>query len=315
MSKIDFTGQVAIVTGAGGGMGRSMALSLAARGAKVLVNDYGGDVLGHAGSSAKAEAVVAEIEAAGGAAIGSGAAVGTEASAAAIIGQAMEKWGRVDVLINNAGVTAFGPFDEIPTEDVRRVVDINFWGPYMLMRAAWPIMKRQNYGRILNVSSSASFGIGTITPYSASKAGLIGLTTDAAIEGRPLGILVNALLPAGYTRLSGDDLTAPEHASWFKQYFQTEKIAEATAFLVSREMQHAGEIYDAGAGRVAQLGFFSADGFFDPRISAESVAQNFDTVRNLKKGEFVDSCVNSTLRFAIFCPRPGGAKHILPNVK
>ena len=315
MPKIDFTGQVAIVTGAGGGMGRDMALALAARGARVVVNDYGGDIFGHAGGSAKAEAVVEEIQAAGGTAVASGAAVGTEQAAGVIVETAMKTWGRVDVLVNNAGVTAFGALDEIPTEDVRRVIDINFWGPYMLMRAVWPIMKRQAYGRILNVSSSASFGMGTITPYSASKAGVIGLTTDAAIEGEPLGILVNALMPAGHTRLSGDDLTAPEHAAWFREHFQTTKIAEAVAYLVSREMRHAGEVYDVGAGRVARIGFFSGDGYFDPALSAETVAEHFQQARELSTGAFVSSCVEATLRYANFCPRPGGAVNILPGVK
>jgi NAD(P)-dependent dehydrogenase (short-subunit alcohol dehydrogenase family) len=314
MKKIDFNGQVAIVTGAGGGMGHDMALTLAARGAKVVVNDYGGDILGHAGSSAKADAVVKEIRAAGGTAIGSGAAVGTPEAAQAIVKTAMDAWGRVDVLINNAGVTAFGGLDEIPTEDVARVLGINFWGPYLLMREVWPIMKRQAYGRILNVSSSATFGMGTITPYSASKAGLIGLSTDAAIEGRPLGILVNALLPAGHTRLSGDELTAPEHAAWFKKYFQTTKIAQAVAYLVSRDMQHAGEVYDVGGGRVAKLGFFSADGYFDPELTPESVAAHFEQARDMRKGEFVSSCVESTLRYAKFNPREGAPVNILPNV-
>lgn len=315
MKKIDFNGQVAIVTGAGGGMGRDMALTLAARGAKVVVNDYGGDITGHAGSAAKAQAVVDEIRAAGGTAIANGAAVGTPEAAQAIVKAAIDTWGRVDILINNAGVTAFGGLDEIPIEDVARVVGINFWGPYLLMREVWPIMKTRAYGRVLNVSSTASLGMGTITPYSASKAGLIGLTTDAAVEGKPLGILVNALFPAGHTRLSGDDLTAPEHAAWFRRYFQTGKIAQAVTFLVSREMQHAGEVYDVGAGRVAKLGFFSADGYFDPALTPESVAAHFDEARDLSKGEFVSSCVDATLRYAEFCPRPGAATNILPNVK
>src|SRR5689334_14174423 len=178
MNKIDFSNQVAIVTGAGGGMGRDMALILAERGAKVVVNDYGGDILGHAGASAKAEAVVKEIRDAGGTALANATAVGTPEAAHDIVQCAMDAWGRVDILINNAGVTAFGGLAEIPLEDVARVVGINFWGPYLLMREVWPIMKQQGYGRILNVSSTASLGMGTITPYSASKAGLIGLTTD-----------------------------------------------------------------------------------------------------------------------------------------
>jgi NAD(P)-dependent dehydrogenase (short-subunit alcohol dehydrogenase family) len=313
VKKIDFNGQVAIVTGAGGGMGRDMALTLAQRGAKVAVNDYGGDILGHAGAAAKAEAVVKEIKVAGGTAMANASAVGTPEAAHDIVRCAMDAWGRVDILINNAGVTAFGGLAEIPLEDVARVVGINFWGPYLLMREVWPIMKQQGYGRILNVSSTASLGMGTITPYSASKAGLIGLTTDTAIEGKPLGILVNALFPAGHTRLSGDDLTAPEHAAWFRQYFQTSKIAQAVAYLVSREMQHAGEIYEVGAGRVAKLGFFSADGYFDPELTPESVAAHFEEARDMTKGEFVASCVDATLRFAEFCPRPGSATNILPK--
>src|SRR5437870_1441895 len=142
MKKIDFNNQVAIVTGAGGGMGRDMALILAERGAKVVVNDYGGDIVGHAGNSAKAEAVAQEIRSHGGTAIANASAVGTPEAAQAIVKAAMDAYGRVDILINNAGVTAFGGLAEIPLEDVARVVGINFWGPYTLMREVWPIMKK-----------------------------------------------------------------------------------------------------------------------------------------------------------------------------
>ena len=199
---MSFSGQVAIVTGAGGGMGRAYALELARRGAAVVVNDYGGGVLGEQnGSAAPAEAVVEEISAAGGQGIANGLAVGTAANGRAIVRAALDAFGRIDILVNNAGTGIAGPFTAHDDEAIERHYATNLIGGHHLMRAAWPHMAENRYGRILNVSSNGALGVGGNAPYGAAKAGMLGLTLDAAIEGKPLGILVNAVMPTSYSRL------------------------------------------------------------------------------------------------------------------
>ena len=304
MNTIDFSDQTVIVTGAGGGMGREMARMMAARGAKVIVNDYGGDIHGNEGTSQRAQAVVNEINAKGGIAIASSVPVGSAGAAEEIAGAALAAFGRIDALINNAGVTDFGASYDIPLEKLERVMRINFWGPFHLMRAVWPTMQEQKYGRILNVMSSAILGIGHLVAYSASKSALIGLSAEAAIEGKADNILVNGLFPAGYSRMvEGSD---GPHRDWMKKYFQAEKVAAAVTFLVSRQMRDSGEIYTAGAGRVARVAFAVNEGFFDEAITPEKVADNFSQVRDMSQTEVGTSCWDLDSRYLKCAPWTGG---------
>ena len=266
---IDFNGQAAIVTGAGRGMGREIALLLARRGAKVLVNDYGGDPEGHAGTSKEAEAVVDEIRRAKGIAVADATTVGESAGADKIITAALEAFGRIDILINNAGGSTIAPIDELSDDAIERVMRTNYWGPYLLIRRAWPHMRKQRYGRILNVSSSATLGIGTVAPYSSAKAAMIGLTCEAAIEGKPHGIGINAIFPAGYTRLAAKSQEAAR--AWMETYFAPQLVAQAVAYFVSREMTHTGEIYAVGGGRVSRIAAFNNDGYFNRELTPESM--------------------------------------------
>jgi NAD(P)-dependent dehydrogenase (short-subunit alcohol dehydrogenase family) len=301
---IDFDGQVAIVTGAGRGMGRSIALLLAERGASVLVNDYGGDEFGNPGTSREAEAVVAEIRAAGGKAIASSVTVGDGAGADAIVNAALAAFGRVDVLINNAGGSTIAPLDDLTDAALERVMRTNYWGAYMLIRRVWPHMRTQQYGRIINVCSSAVLGIGTIAPYSSAKGAMVGLTHEAAIEGKPHDILVNGTFPAGYSRLAAK--SAEDARRWMETYFQPEFVAQAYAYFASRDMQHTGDIYGVGAGRVSRIAFVNNDGYFTRDLTPELVAQNIDRIRDLAGAVHVASSWEENQRYARWAPWTGG---------
>jgi NAD(P)-dependent dehydrogenase (short-subunit alcohol dehydrogenase family) len=302
---VGFDGQVVIVTGAGRGMGRVTAKLFASRGAKVLVNDYGGDPSTiRAGDSSIAQAVADEIIADGGDAIADGSSVGTGASADSIVGKAIACWGRVDVLVNNAGGTLIGSLSDHTDEEIEGVLRANFIGPYMLMRRCWPHFKAQNYGRVVNVMSSAMLGIGMIAPYAAGKSGLIGLTTDAAIEGKAFGALVNGILPAGHSRLT--EKSAPDAARWLARYFAPELVAEATVYLCSHTNQTVtGELFSVGAGRVARNGFFNAQGFHDPALTADVLAANIDTARDMAGSALVGSSWEENSRFFGVAPWSG----------
>ena len=301
---IDFNGQVALVTGAGRGMGREMALLLAARGAKVVVNDYGGDPEGHPGSSEVANAVVAEIRQAGGTAIADATTVGDSAGADRMMKVVLDAFGRIDILINNAGGSTIAGIAELGDEDIERVMRTNYWGPYLLHRRAWPIMPRQGYGRILNVSSSATLGIGTIAPYSSAKAALLGLTAEAAIEGKPHGILVNAIFPAGYTRLAAKSQEDARH--WMEVNFPPALVAQAVAFFVSREMTATGEIFAVGGGRVSRITVFNNDGYFNRALTPELVGEHLDEIRALQGAQHVGSSREGDERYMRWLPWTGG---------
>jgi NAD(P)-dependent dehydrogenase (short-subunit alcohol dehydrogenase family) len=200
---LDFTGRVAIVTGAGGGLGRAHALALAARGARVLVNDLGGTTTGAGGSPTAAQAVVDEIVAAGGQALANGASVTDPVAVAAMVQQAVDAWGRVDILVNNAGILRDKSFAKMPLEDFRAVIDVHLMGAVHCCQAVWPHMVAQKYGRILmTTSSSGLFGNFGQANYGAAKMALVGLMQTLSIEGAKSDIRVNCLAPTAATRMT-----------------------------------------------------------------------------------------------------------------
>ncbi|WP_313299830.1 SDR family NAD(P)-dependent oxidoreductase [Diaphorobacter sp.] len=203
MTTLSFEGKVAIVTGAGGGLGRQHALALAARGAKVVVNDLGGAVDGSGGSVSAAEAVVAEIRAAGGEAIANGASVIDFDAVSAMVEQAIQTWGRVDILVNNAGILRDKSFAKMDMADFRLVVDVHLMGAANCCKAVWPHMIAQKYGRIvMTTSSTGLYGNFGQANYGAAKLAQVGMMQTLAIEGAKYGIHVNALAPTAHTRMT-----------------------------------------------------------------------------------------------------------------
>lgn len=226
---LDFTGRVAIVTGAGGGLGRQHALALAARGAKVLVNDLGGAVNGSGGSVGAAQAVVDDIQAQGGQALANAATVTDFDAVQAMVGQALEAWGRVDIVVSNAGILRDKTFAKMDLADFREVLDVHLMGAVHLCKAAWPHMTAQAYGRIvLTTSSSGLYGNFGQSNYGAAKLALVGLMQTLALEGHKHGIHVNCLAPTAATRMT-QDLFAPD----MLQAFGPEAVVPAMLVLAS----------------------------------------------------------------------------------
>jgi NAD(P)-dependent dehydrogenase (short-subunit alcohol dehydrogenase family) len=241
--SLDFKNRVAIVTGAGGGLGRQHALALAARGARVVVNDVGGARDGSGGSSAAADAVVAEIRAAGGEAIASAASVTDFDAVQAMVQQAVDAWGRVDVLVNNAGILRDKSFGKMTVEDFRLVVDVHLMGAVHCCKAVWPVMVAQKYGRIVMTSSSSGlYGNFGQANYGAAKMALVGLMQTLAIEGAKHGIRVNSLAPTAATRMTEDLMPAEVLAA-----LKPEAVVPAMLFLAS-EQAPTRAIACAGAG-------------------------------------------------------------------
>ena len=200
---LDFTGKVAIVTGAGGGLGRAHALELAKRGAKVVVNDLGGAMDGSGGSSKAADAVVAEIKAAGGQAISNGSSVSDRKGVDNLVKQTVEAFGRIDILINNAGILRDKSFKKMENADFKIVVDVHLMGTALCTKAVWPIMNEQNYGRIVvTTSPSGLYGNFGQANYGAAKLGVVGFMNTLKIEGQKNNIRINAIAPVAATRMT-----------------------------------------------------------------------------------------------------------------
>ncbi|MDN3639341.1 SDR family NAD(P)-dependent oxidoreductase [Simiduia curdlanivorans] len=257
--SIDFNGRVAIVTGAGNGLGRSHALELAKRGAKVVINDLGGARDGSGGSSAAAKAVVAEIIAAGGEAIAHGANVANFDEVQAMVAQTMETWGRVDILINNAGILRDKSFAKMDLADFRLVMDVHVMGSVNCTKAVWDIMREQNYGRIvMTTSSSGMYGNFGQTNYGAAKMAVIGFMNTLVLEGQKNDIRINCLAPTAATRMT-EDIMPPEICAML----QPEAVT-AGALTLCHEDAPNRMILCAGAGGYASTRLFETDGVFIP---------------------------------------------------
>jgi len=255
--EIRFDGRVAVVTGAGGGLGRAHAMLLAARGAKVVVNDLGGDPGGMGSSSEPAESVVREIQAAGGEAIADAHDVATEGEA--VVEMALDTWGRIDVLVNNAGCAGGGLFHETPPEDFQRVSASHYDGTVRVTRRAWRAMAEAGYGRVIITSSSSVFGMPFTSAYVASKGALFSLGRGLAKEGAHFGIKVNTLMPIAYSRLTAMQPDA-KLVAWLDEHFQPERVAPFVAWLASEGVSCSGETFVGGGGHMSRVVLAEGDG-------------------------------------------------------
>jgi NAD(P)-dependent dehydrogenase (short-subunit alcohol dehydrogenase family) len=273
--SIRFDDRVAIVTGAGGGLGRLYALELAKRGAKVVVNDFGGSVRGENGSSEAANRVANEITAAGGHAQANGASVSDPDGVAQLVADAMDVFGRVDILINNAGILRDKTFAKMTLDDVRAVLDVHLLGTFLCTKAVWPIMQERGYGRIVMTSSgSGLFGNFGQANYAAAKLGVVGLMNTLELEGAKYDIRVNTIAPAAGTRMTEGLMPGEMFAAFDPSY-----VVPGVVFLAS-ENAPTGVVLGAAAGvfataRIAQ----SAGVALDPKtLDADAVAANWEKI-------------------------------------
>jgi NAD(P)-dependent dehydrogenase (short-subunit alcohol dehydrogenase family) len=275
--SLDFTDKVVIVTGAGGGLGKSHALEFARRGAKVVVNDLGGTMDGSGGSSEAAEAVVAEIKAAGGEAIANGSSVTDDAGVDNMISQTMDAYGRIDVLVNNAGVLRDKSFAKMEINDFSFVVDVHLFGTMKPTKAVWPIMKEQGYGRIMVTSSSSGlYGNFGQANYGAAKLGVVGFMNTLKLEGQKDNIHINALAPVAWTRMT-ENLMPPE----MEDMLTPERVTPAVVFMCS-EGAPTGKIICAGAGAYTSAAIVETKGMYlGENPSAEDIAENWETISKI----------------------------------
>ena len=282
--SINFEGQVAIVTGAGNGLGRSHALALAERGAKVVVNDLGGARDGTGASSDAAMEVVGLIEAAGGEAFAHGANVANFDEVEDMVKQAMAKWGRVDILINNAGILRDKSFSKMDLADFQLVMDVHLMGSVNCTKAVWEIMREQNYGRIvMTTSASGMYGNFGQTNYGAAKMAVLGFMNTLVLEGGKNNIHVNALAPTAGTRMTEDLLPAAVLD------LMTAESVSAGALVLCDESAPTRTILCAGAGGYATANMYETDGIFLPKEN-----QNPDVIVS-KWGELSDTADHKAL--------------------
>lgn len=275
MGELRFNGRVAVITGAGRGLGRSYALLLAARGARVIVNDNGSAHRGDAIVANPAQDVVDEIIAAGGEAFACTESVASPSGATAIVNAAIKQWGRIDILIHNAGNVRYGTIAELSIEDFDAVLDVHLRAGFFLAKAAMPHMVAANYGRVVMTSScSGLYGSRNTVNYGTSKAGLMGLSNVIALEGGDHNIRANTIMPAAVTRMA-DNLDTSAYPP-----MEPELVAPMVAWLCHEDCPLSGEHLIAAAGRMARAFVTESKGVFQPEWTIEDIAARIDAIRD-----------------------------------
>jgi len=260
---------------------------LAARGARVVVNDLGGSMEGDGADHEPAAAVAHEIVAAGGAAVADGSDVADQGGATALIDTALEHFGRIDVLITNAGIVRWSGLPLVDAENLKRHLDVHVFGSFHTVRAAWPHMVDQNYGRVVLTTSTGMLGLPDNTSYATAKAAVVGLMRSARLAGAGHGITVNCIAPAAFTRMAGEDVDGTT-GDPLATSMAPELVAPMAAFLAHQDCPVSGEIYTAGAGRFARIFVASTQGYLHPDglPTVEDVAEHWEVI-NDESGYFV----------------------------
>jgi NAD(P)-dependent dehydrogenase (short-subunit alcohol dehydrogenase family) len=275
MADLGFDGKVAIITGAGGGLGKQHALLLASRGARVVVNDLGGSVHGDGSDKSAAESVASEIVAAGGEAVSNTDSVSTPEGGEALVQTAIDAYGQIDILVNNAGILRDKTFHNMTPELLEPVLDVHLKGAFYVTKPAWIKMREQGYGRVINTSSNSGI-LGNFgqSNYGAAKMGLVGFTRVLAAEGAKYNIKVNAIAPLARTRMT-EDLLGEGAAR-----LDPELVSPVVAFLAHESVPVSGEVYTVGGGRVARFFIGMTTGYFDAKLDMESVRNHFEQIRD-----------------------------------
>ena len=275
MSDLGFDGKVAIITGAGGGLGRQHALLLASRGAQVVVNDLGGTLSGEGGSEGPAQATAKEINDLGGVAVADTHSVATPEGGEAIVATAVDEFGRVDIVINNAGILRDKSFHNMTPDLLNPVLDVHLRGAFYVTRPAWARMREQNYGRVLNTASNAGI-LGNFgqSNYGAAKMGLVGLTRVLAAEGAKYNIKANAIAPIARTRMTEEILGG------LADKLDPALVAPIAAWLVHEDCPVTGEVYSAAGGRIARFFIGLTPGYYNASLTMEDVRDNFEQIRD-----------------------------------
>lgn len=278
MSTLRFDERVAVITGAGRGLGREYALLLASKGAKVVVNDPGGSLSGDGADTAPAQQVVDEITTAGGEAIAVTDSVATVEGGQAIIGKAVERFGRVDILIHNAGTVRRGSLKELTYNDFEAVLDVHLRGAFHVVRPAFPLMCDSGYGRVVLTSSIGGlYGNHEVANYAAAKAGILGLCNVVAMEGAADGVLCNAIIPGAVTRMAeGRDTSAYPPMG-------PDLVAPVVGWLAHETCSVTGEYFVAIAGRLARAAVVESPGVYQPSWSMEQVGEQMTRIRDLSE--------------------------------
>lgn len=296
LKPLRFDGRVIVVTGAGRGMGRDHALLLAARGAQVVINDVGTATMkGGAPSAGPAEAVAKEVTDAGGEAIASFDTVATPEGAQAIVDTAMKTWGRIDGILHNAGIARFAPVEDTDLDDYRAVLAVSLDAALYLTKAAWPIMRAQNYGKIIYVTSAGGLiGVPHNSPYAIAKTGIFGLMNVTRLEGAAHNIAVNLLGVGAYTRMVesmfGDDENARRMGEWWQRYVRPDLVAPVAAWLLHEDCKTSGAIINASGGHVSRSFFAVTRGFTKLDISIEDVRDHHQDIDDREGYSVMQTC-------------------------
>jgi NAD(P)-dependent dehydrogenase (short-subunit alcohol dehydrogenase family) len=280
LKELRFNGRVAVVTGAGRGLGREYAKLLASRGAHVVVNDLGTDPVGRGESSQPAQSVVDEITATGGVAVASTDSVASMAGANAIISTAVGAFGTVDILVNNAGIMNQAPFDDIPLDYFDKQLNVSFYGTLYMTKACWPYLKKSR-GNVVNISSASILGTDVLTAYGSAKGAVFAFTRCLAQAAEPFGIRVNAVLPIAATRMadvSGKTVPTQEIRELIAAEMAPEKVAPMVAYLAHQNCRLSGRAFSVGSNRMALVFLGETLGYQSKNPSIEDISQNIEAI-------------------------------------